>query len=131
MMTNEQIFTKIQSILADALARDEDEVQMKSRLTLDLKAESIDFLDIVFKLEQAFGIKIGEGELFPQNVLGDPKFVKDGKVTADGIATMKAKLPHFDLGILEKDASLTNVPEILTVESLVRFVSNKLAAKGG
>lgn len=130
MMTQDQIFTKIQAILADALARDEDEVQMTSRLTTDLKAESIDFLDIVFKFEQAFGIKIGEGELFPQNVTQDPKFVKDGKVTADGLATMKAKLPHFDLSPLEKDPSLTNVPNILTVQSLVRFVSNKLAAKG-
>src|SRR5438067_482751 len=84
-MTREDIFDKVRDVLVDALAVDEDEVKPTSTLTRDLGAESIDFLDIVFKLEQAFGFKIGQGELFPEGVTQDPDYVRDGKVTAKGI----------------------------------------------
>jgi acyl carrier protein len=71
-MTRDEIYAKIKDVLVDALAADEDDVTLEARLTKDLGAESIDFLDIVFKLEQAFGIKINQGELFPEGVTQDP-----------------------------------------------------------
>jgi acyl carrier protein len=128
-MTRDEIFTKIQAVLVDALAVDEDEVNLKASLTRDLGAESIDFLDIVFKLEQAFAIKIAQGELFPEGVSQDPEYVRDGMVTPKGLAAMKNRMPHADFSSLENDPQLRKVAEIFTVEVLVRFVESKLAAK--
>jgi acyl carrier protein len=125
-MTQDEVFQKIRTVLMDALAVDEDEVTMQAVLTKDLGAESIDFLDIVFKLEQAFGIKISQGELFPDNVAQDPKFVQDGKVTAQGIAALKTRMPHVDFTAFEKDPQIGNVANVFTVEALVKFVQGKL-----
>jgi acyl carrier protein len=125
-MTHEQIFEKVRGVLVDALAVDEEEVTPEATLTGDLGAESIDFLDIGFKLEQAFGFKIAQGELFPENVQQDPQFVQDGKVTPKGIAALKQRLPHADFSRLEKDPQVSKVGEIFTVEALVRFVERKL-----
>jgi acyl carrier protein len=126
-MTRDEIYMKVRDVLVDALAVDEEEVTPQATLTGDLGAESIDFLDIVFKLEQAFGFKIAQGELFPENVQQNPEFVQDGKVTPKGITALKARLPHADFSKLEKDPQVGNVAEIFTVEALVRFVEKKLA----
>ncbi|MBL8875918.1 MAG: acyl carrier protein [Phycisphaerae bacterium] len=128
-MTRDEIFTKVRDVLVDALAVDEDDVKPQSRLTTDLGAESIDFLDIVFKLEQQFGFKIAQGELFPENVAQDPEYVKEGKVTAKGLTALKARLPHADFSKFETDPQISKVAEVFTVDALVTFVERKLAAK--
>jgi len=128
-MTRDEIFSKVKGILVDALAVDDDEVVPTAVLTRDLGAESIDFLDIVFKLEQAFGLKIPQGDLFPDNVAQDPEYVKDGKVTPKGVAALKARMPHVNFVSWEKDPQITKVAELFTVDSLVSFVEAKLAKK--
>lgn len=128
-MTRDEIFAKVRDVLVDALAVDEDEVTPNASLTADLGAESIDFLDIVFKLEQAFSIKIAQGELFPENATADPRFVKDGKLTDEGVASLKSRLPAGDFTRLEKDRSMKSVASVFTVETLVKFVEKKLATK--
>ncbi|MCC6677496.1 MAG: acyl carrier protein [Phycisphaerales bacterium] len=125
-MTRDAIFEKVRDVLVDALAVDHDEVTPTATLTGDLGAESIDFLDIVFKLEQAFGFKIAQGELFPENVSQDPEYVREGKVTAKGIATLKERMPHADFSEFEKDPQIGKVAEIFTVDAIVRFVERKL-----
>lgn len=126
-MTRDDIFAKVRDVLVDALAVDEDEVTPEAILTKDLGAESIDFLDIVFKLEQTFGFKIGQGELFPDNVTQDPEFVQQGKVTPKGIAVLKERLPHADIARLEADPRVARVGEVFTVDAIVKFVERKLA----
>lgn len=129
-MTRDDIFSKVQEVLVDALGVDEDEVTEDARLAADLGAESIDFLDITFKLEQAFGFKIPQGELFPDGAAQDPQFVQDGKVTARGIEEMKKKLPHVDFSEFAKDPRLSQIGNIFTVRVLVNYVERKLAATG-
>lgn len=126
-MTRDQIFSKVRDVLVDALAVDDEEVTESASLINDLGAESIDFLDIVFKLEQSFGIKIAQGELFPEGVTQDPKFVKDGMVTADGLTAMKAKLPHVDFSSFESDPRISKVASVFTVATIVKFIEGKLA----
>ena len=87
--TKEEIFSKVQEALVDALGVDEDEVTPEATLVGDLGAESIDFLDIVFRLEKAFDIKIPRGELFPEDILTNTDYVQDGKVTAAGMAELQ------------------------------------------
>lgn len=127
-MTRDDIFTKVQAALVDALGVDEDEVTPQASLTADLGAESIDFLDIVFRLEQAFGFKIGQGELFPENVAQNPEYVKDGKVTPKGLETLRARMPHVSFADFEKDPQLAKIGRIFTVDALVNFVEKKLAS---
>ncbi len=128
-MQRDEIFDKVRDVLVDALAVDEDDVTPQATLTGDLGAESIDFLDIVFKLEQAFGIKIGQGELFPENLAQNPEYVKDGKLTPKGLETLKARMPHADFSAIEADPQIAKVGEIFTVDALVKFVEGKLKAK--
>lgn len=125
-MTRDEIFSKVRAILVDALAVDEDDVTPSAVLTKDLGAESIDFLDIVFKLEQAFSIKIPQGDLFPDNVAQDPEYVQNGKVTPKGIAALKERMPHVNFASWEADPQITKVAELFTVESLVKFVEARL-----
>jgi len=128
-MTRDEIFSKVRTVLVEALAVDEDEVQLSSVLTSDLGAESIDFLDIVFKLEQAFGISISQGELFPENLAQDARYVQSGKLTADGLVMLKTRLPHVDFSHFEKDPVLKSVGSLFTVQTLVNFVESKLSKK--
>jgi acyl carrier protein len=128
-MNRDEIFGKVRSVLVDALAVDDDEVQMSSVLTSDLGAESIDFLDIVFKLEQVFSIKIPQGELFPENIAQDQRYVQAGKVTSEGLAMLKTRMPHVDFSTFEANPMLGNVGSLFKVETLVKFVEAKLAKK--
>lgn len=130
-MTRDEILDKVRGVLVDALAVDEDEVTPQASLTADLGAESIDFLDIVFKLEQTFGFKVQQGELFPENVAQDPRFVRDGKVTPDGLAALRERLPHINFAALEANPVLSNVAEVFTVDALVNFCARKLGAASG
>lgn len=125
-MTRDEIFKKVQEVLDDALGVDEDEVTPDASLTRDLGAESIDFLDIAFKLEQAFGFKVAQGELFPENVADNPELVQDGRVTDKGLAMLKEQLPHVDFSQFERNPEVTKVAEIFTVDAIVNFVQRKL-----
>src|SRR5882757_11119242 len=101
-MTREEIYKKVQAVLVDALGVDEEEVTPSAVIRDDLGAESIDFLDIVFRLEKAFGIKIPRGEMMPENLANDPNVVQDGKVTPAGIAELEKKMPHSDFSEFKK-----------------------------
>lgn len=128
MPTQEEVFAKIREALVDALAVDEDEVTPEATLVGDLGAESIDFLDIVFKLEKAFDIKIPRGELFPEDVLTNPQYVKDGKVTAEGVAELRKRMPFANLDAFAAKPNVKDFGGLLTVQDMVRFVQAKLAA---
>ena len=78
--TAEEVFEKVQSALVDALGVDDDEVTPEATLVGDLGAESIDFLDIVFRLEKAFDITIPREDLFPEDILTNAEYVKDGQM---------------------------------------------------
>ena len=128
MPTKEEVFEKVRTALVDALGVDEDEVTRDATLQGDLGAESIDFLDIVFRLERNFGIKIPRGELFPENLTADPEWIADGKLTSKGVDELKARLPFADISKIEDDPSVDKIGDLYTVDMLVQYVRSKLAA---
>ena len=128
MPAYEEIFDKVQSTLVDALGVDEEDVTRQSTLQGDLGAESIDFLDIVFRLERNFGIKIPRGELFPETLVADPEWITDGRLTAKGVSELKARLPFADLSKFEADPDVEKLADLYTVDMLVQYVQSKLAA---
>lgn len=133
MMTREEIFEKVRGVLEEALGADEDEITMQASLTRDLEAESIDFLDIVFRLEKSFStddkpFKIPPGELFPENLMDNADWVSDGKFTDAGMSMLRQRMPHVDFTGFEQDRDVNRVAEVITVASIVDFVNRKLNA---
>ena len=126
MPTQDEIFQKVQATLVDALGVDEDDVTSEATLQGDLGAESIDFLDIVFRLERNFGIKIPRGELFPENIVSDPGMIEGGKLTAKGIDELKSRMPYADLSSFAANPEVDKIGDLYTVDMLVHYVASKL-----
>jgi acyl carrier protein len=126
MPTKEEVFEKVRTALVDALGVDEEEVTKEATLVGDLGAESIDFLDIVFRLEKAFDIKIPRGELIPEDVLTNSTYVKDGLVTESGLAELRKRMPFADLENFAKNPVVQDFANLLTVADMCRFVETKV-----
>ena len=128
-MSRDEIFGEVQEVLVDALGVDDDEVTSEAKLMGDLGAESIDFLDIVFRLEKAFGIKIPREELFPaESLMNDPEFVNNGKLTETGLNELRNKMPYTDLGAFENDPDINKLGDLFTVDTIVSYIDSKLNA---
>jgi len=129
-MSRDEILRQVQEVLVDALGIDEAEAAADASLMGDLGAESIDFLDIVFRLEKVFGIKIPREELFPiENMMTNPEFVSNGKLTAKGLAEMRIRMPHTDLASFEGDPDINKLGDLFTVNSIVNYIEGKLGKK--
>ena len=129
-MTHDEIFAKVRTTLVDALNVDDDEVTPTARLKGDLNAESIDFLDIVFRLERQFGIKIPREELFPESIFqGDPKFVADGKISPEGLVELQNRMPYADLTEFRKDPRIDKMEDLFTVDLIVRYLASKVGSQ--
>ena len=130
MSASDEIYGKVARVLVESLNVDEGDVTPTATLQGDLGAESIDFLDIVFRLEREFGIRIPRGELFPESVFqGDPDFVRDGRVTEQGMGELRSRMPYADLSAFDQDRRLTAVPDLFTVGLVVRYVEWKLGQR--
>ena len=128
----QQIEEGVSEVLQEALGVDAEDVKPEATLTGDLGAESIDFLDIQFRMEKRFSspekaFKIEQGELFPENMLQDPAMVQNGKVTDAGMALLRQKLPHIDFSTFDGDRNVKSLSEVFTVKSLCDFLERKLA----
>ena len=128
-MSRDEILQHVQEVLVDALGVDDDEVTIEATLMGDLGAESIDFLDIVFRLEKAFAIKVPREELFPaESLMNNPEFVKNGKFTETGLTKLREKVPHTDLSAFEEDPDINKLGDLFTVVAIVNYVESKLNA---
>jgi acyl carrier protein len=132
MPSQEEIYTKVSATLVEALNVDEEEIKPEATLQGDLGAESIDFLDIVFRLERAFNIKIPRGELFPESIFhGDPELVQDGRVTEKGLAELRARMPFADLSKFEHNPKVSAIGDLFTVDMITRYLQGKLGQPCG
>lgn len=125
MASKNEVFEKVRSCLVEALGVDEEEVKPEATIMNDLGGESIDFLDIVFRLEKTFNIKIPRGELFPESILSNEAFVKDKRVTAAGLEELKKKIPYANVSAFEKDPRIANFSNLFTVDMICRYVESK------
>jgi len=125
--SEQEVFEKVRETLVEALGVDDDEVTLEATLTGDLGAESIDFLDIVFRLEKSFDIKIPRGELFPDNILNNPEFVQNGKLTEAGLAQLTERMPHADLSEFKNDPDINKMAELFKVQTIVNYVLGKVS----
>ena len=128
-MNRDEIVQEVQEVLVDALGVDDEEVTTEATLMGDLGAESIDFLDIVFRLEKAFEIKIPREELFPaESLMNNSDYINNGKLTEKGLNELRSKMPHTDLATFENDPDINKLGDLFTVGAIVNFVEMKLNA---
>jgi acyl carrier protein len=125
MPTSDEVFDKVKEALVDALGVDDDEVTEEATMVGDLGAESIDFLDIVFRLEKAFGINIPREDLFPDDILTNAQYIVDGKLTDDGLKQLKSRMPFADFSRFEKNPMVQDFGNMLTVKDLCNYVAMK------
>ncbi len=126
MPSKEEVFEKVRDALVDALGVDDEEVTPGATLVGDLGAESIDFLDIVFRLEKSFDIKIPRGELFPEDILTNTDYVADGKINPEGLVELKKRMPFADLSTFEKNPLVQEFATSLTVQDMCNYVESKV-----
>jgi acyl carrier protein len=128
MSASNPIFARVVRILSQSLGADEDDIAPRTRLREDLGAESIDFLDIVFRLEREFEIRVPRGELFPESIFGDnAELIRDGRISDEGVALLRARMPYADLTAVENDRCLAAVTDLFTVDLIARYVEWKLS----
>jgi acyl carrier protein len=128
-MSRDEIFQKVRDVLVDALGVDDDEVTAEATLMGDLGAESIDFLDIVFRLEKAFGIKVPREELFPvESLLNNAELVSNGRLTDKGLAELRQRVPHTDLTQFAKNPDINKLADLFTVNAIVNYVDSRMNA---
>ena len=124
---SQEMIAKVQETLAAALGVDRTEVRPEASLTKDLGAESIDFIDIIFRLEKNFDIKIPSGELFPGNILNDERFVREGQVTPEGLEELRAKVPYLDVEAFSRDPRVSRLADFFTVQMVIHYIQDRLA----
>ena len=132
MQVAADIHAKVTNVLVKVLVVDKDQVTPTTVVQRDLGADSLDLLEIMFHLEQEFGIEIPPGELFPGSMLWiGAELVQDGKLTDKGLAELRSRLPYADLSSFEGDRRLSAVPDLFTVGLVGAYVGWKLGCDGG
>ena len=122
------IWAKVQDAFAAALGLEEDEIELDSKLIEDLGAESLDFLDIVYRLERAFDIKIPRGgiESSAQEEAGGTYEV-DGILTDEGLSALKQLMPEVPKDEFVDGMRVTEVPELFRVATFYNLVCHLMA----
>jgi acyl carrier protein len=118
------IFPKVAETMADALGCDVEKVKPDSSLINDLGAESIDFLDIVFRLERAFKVKIPRGKIVEEarGPLSEAEFESGGVVTDAGVARLKVFLSEVPADRIKTPLKVVEIPKLFTTETFCKMV---------
>ncbi len=124
---------RVRAVIADALYVDLEQVEPSANLMADLGAESIDFLDIMFRLEKEFNIKLPRGEIEQKarGQLSDAEFAVDGRLTDAGLANLRSMLPEVKDTAFRPGLHLREIPTLFTVQTFVRMVDERLVAGDG
>ena len=118
------VFPKVADTIADALGCDLEEVKRDASLINDLGAESIDFLDLVFRLERAFKIKIPRGKIVEDSrgTLSEAEFEQKGLVTDRGLSQLKAFLSEVPADRFRTPLKVAEIPRLFTAETFCKLV---------
>jgi acyl carrier protein len=126
MPSRQEVFNKVQTCLVQALGVKPLDVIPEAALVDDLGAESIDFVDIIYRLEKSFDIKIPRGELFPQDLLRNPTYVNAGRLTAVGAEELAKRLDFTAIAPIEPGQEVEKVlGKLFTVGLIIDFVLSK------
>jgi acyl carrier protein len=121
-------FEQIQGIVAEALYCEKEQVTPTANLMADLGAESIDFLDIVFRLEKSFGIKLPRGdiELRARGDLEEGEFEVHGVLQEKGLARLRSFMPEVPAEKIKTGLRIRDIATLFTVATFERMVLERL-----
>ena len=130
--TPEQVFAKVQDCFIEALGVDAEEVTLKAKVIDDLGAESLDFLDIVFRLERAFDIKVPRRDLErqAQESLNDEPYEIDGVLTDRALEELKRVMPEVDPAEFKPGFKTKDLGRLFLVETFNNICIKLLKEKG-
>jgi acyl carrier protein len=122
------VYPKVAQTMADALGCDADQVVLDVPLIEGLDAESIDFLDIVFRLERAFKVKIPRGKIVEEarGDLPEAEFEHKGYVTEVGLQRLKAYLGEVPADRFRSSMKVADIPRLFTPETFCKVVVRAL-----
>ena len=118
------VYPKVAETMADALGCDVDDIKPDVSLIEGLDAESIDFLDMVFRLERAFKVKIPRGKIV-ENARGDlpeSEFEQNGIVTEKGLAQLKEYLSEVPADRFKTPMKVADIPRLFTPTTFCKLV---------
>jgi acyl carrier protein len=126
-----ETFERIVGIVAEALYVDADQIKRESRLIIDLGAESIDFLDIVFRLEHEFGIEIPRGDIErrARGELSAEEFAVGGVLTDAALVRLRLAMPEVAPGDIAPGLMLRDIPKLMTIATFERLVDEQVREK--
>jgi acyl carrier protein len=118
------VYPKVADTLADALGCDVADVKLDASLIDDLQAESIDFLDLVFRLERAFKVKIPRGKIVEdaRGPLSEAEFEQKGVVTEAGVTRLKSFLSEVPPARFKTPLKSADIPRLFTPETFCKVV---------
>ena len=127
-MNDEKIVAQLKKCIAETIGIKEEEIQPDSSLIADLGADSLDLLDLVFRIEQTFKIKITRGDIErkARETLPEEEFEKDGYLTEKGKESLKQALPEIDASKFEGNLRRNDIPKLFTVNTFLRLIKEKL-----
>jgi len=129
MPTPDDVFTRVRALIADSLALQDAGITPQSRLIDDLGADSLDFVDLTFAIEKAFGVKLREAELnfLTRLDFSSPAVMQGGYLTRDTIASIRPLLPALDRAPDPDRVTPGELFSLLTVETLCLMVQRRLS----
>ena len=127
------VYPKVAQIIADALGADAGEVKLDVPLIEGLDAESIDFLDLVFRLERAFGVKIPRGKIVEdaRGDLPESDFEQKGLVTEAGLQRLREFLSEVPAERFRSPLKSADIPRLFTPETFCKVVVRAQRAAQG
>lgn len=129
------VFPTVARTIADALGIEPEEVKLDVSLIEGLDAESIDFLDLVFRLERAFKVKIPRGKIVEEarGDLPEAEFENKGIVTERGMERLRAFLSEVPAERFRTPMPVVDIPRLFTAETFAKLVirSQRAAAAAG
>jgi acyl carrier protein len=127
--TPDDVFTRVRALIADSLALQEAGITPQSRLIDDLGADSLDFVDLTFAIENAFGVKLREAELnfLTRLDFSSPAVMQGGYLTRDTIASIRPLLPALDRAPDPDRVTPGELFSLLTVETLCLMIQRRLS----
>ncbi len=120
----EAVFPTVAKTIADALGCEAEDVKLDASLIEDLDAESIDFLDLVFRLERSFKIKIPRGRIVEEarGDLPEAEFEQKGIVTEAGMQRLRDFLTEVPAERFATPMKVANIPRLFTAETFCKLV---------
>lgn len=133
MMTEPEILEGLKPLLVEVLGVTPGKILLNSLLVADLGAESIDLLDLSFRIEETFNVRIEGNEIEREasNRLPGGVYEKNGRLTDEALAEIRKALPELDRGRLVSGLRKMDLPSLLTVEFFVKLIARKLTEKAG